>query len=512
MASSIGIYVGSTSCCVAVNKENRTSVVANDSGDRVTPSVVAYTDREKTVGLAAKQGKIRNAANTVTNVKHIIGKRFDDASIQDIIKQSSAKIIEKDGFCLFEVEFQERTIKVTPQEIMTLICKKVMDIAQVHVHGGNTVQDAVMAVPLHFTQQQCTLISLAAKDAGFNILQLISEPAAAALAYNIGQDVPSKSSNVIVYHLGGTVLDVTVLSVNGGMYRVLANIHDTTHGGEQLTDLLVEFCAADFQKRWKCDVRSNKRAVAKLHSACEVCKHVLSIMSTSTVSVESLYDGIDFNCSISRARLELLFTPTLQNCLQPMQKVLEDAGLKREKIDKVVITGGSTKIPKLKQLLKDFFPKVELLDSISPDEVVAMGTAIQADLLTSRDSIDLGENHQVELCSKAILLKVLDESNSEKLQTVIGKHTPIPVRRQHPLQVNTNQTSACVCVYEGETESCPQDATLLAKVVLRNLPNNSEEKVSITTVLHYKREGCLHVTCTEKTSGISEDVTIEVSA
>ncbi|XP_077984391.1 heat shock 70 kDa protein 14-like [Glandiceps talaboti] len=511
MATAIGIYFGSNTCCVAVDKDGRTEVVANDSGERVTPSMVAFTAEERLVGLAAKQGRVRNAVNTVTNVKHFLGKSFKDPSLRDVIKQCSFKVIEKDELCKFAVEYKGRPLEVTPQQVVKLIFNKLMDIAEVHVHHGGRKEDAVIAVPLNFTPHQCTLLSDAAKDVGFNVLHMISEPTAAVLAYNIGQEKPSQTSYVLVYHFGASVLDISVLSVNCGMYRVLANVTDTNHGGEELTRILVEHCASDFKRKWKCDIHDSKRSVSKLHSACETCKHVLSTMQSATVSVDSLYDGFDFNCTISRARLESMFLSTLQNCLQPVAKVLEDAGLNKENIDKVVLSGGSTKIPKLQQLLRDLFPQASVLDTISPDEVVAMGAAVQAGLLKSSMTSNIGEDSSVDCCPKAILVKVLNGQQTQNLKTVISKYSPVPLRQQCVFNLDKNQASTCVHVYESEKEDCQQDsATLLAKLVLRDLPTDSDEALEVTTVFHFKREGSLHITCTEKTSGITENVTIEM--
>ncbi|XP_002734658.1 heat shock 70 kDa protein 14-like [Saccoglossus kowalevskii] len=506
MAASIGINFGSISCCVAVHKDGKTVVVANDLGDRVTPAVVAFTEREKSVGLAAKQGKIRNASNTITNVKRLLAKRYEDPHVKSYVKKSSCKVIEKACFPVFDVEYQEKRLLINPREVTTLILKKMMDIAK--VHGGSAAHDAVISVPLDFSPDQCKQLSNAAKEAGFTVLQLISEPTAAVLAYNIGQETPTDNSTVLVFRLGGTCLDISIISVNSGIYRVLANTTDTSLGGEQLTDQLVEYCAADFQRNWKCDMRENKRSMAKLHSACESCKHVLSTMNSSTVFVESLYDGLDLNCNVSRARLESLFSSILPACLQPLQKVLDDAGLDKADIDKVIVSGGSTRIPKLQKLVRDYFPDAELLNTIAPDEVVAMGAAVQAGLLCTVDEDDIEENGVVECCSKNIMIKILDDNRVEKLLTVIPVNTPIPVRRQHVLQVGKDQCSACIQIYEGVSV---EDAKLLAKVVLHNLPVDSEDGKSVTTILHFRREGSLHVTCCEKTSGITQDVTIEVS-
>ncbi|XP_033124875.1 heat shock 70 kDa protein 14-like [Anneissia japonica] len=508
MASCCGIYFGATSVCLALHKDGKTDVVANDAGDRVTPAMVAYVGKDKNVGLGAKQGRIRNAANTIMNVKHIIGKYFDDPFVQTLVKTSPCKIINKRNLPLFEVESNEKTIVVTPEEVLVLIFKKMYSIAS--SQGGLDVMDVVLTIPTNFTGEQSNTIRKAASAAGFKVCRIINEPSAAALAYDIGQDTSAEISNVLVYRLGGTSLSVVVLNVNSGMYRILESHNQVNCGGTHFTNSLVEICADEFKRSWRADVRENKRGMAKLANACETCKHVLSTLNSASTFVESVHEGIDFQNKISRAKLESLIQSHLQMCLQPVDKVLESANMTAADIHKVVVVGGSTRIPKLQQLLRAKFPEAEMLNTLAPEEVIAIGAAKQAALISGYEDIQLLDLESVKgECIPYSLLVKVSNSDETSLQTAVPKNTYIPVRRQHTYTIQQDKSSVCIGVYVGEEGSTEEECTLVANLVLTDLPTDCQKEKQVTTVFHYRREGSIHITCTEVVSGKSSGVTIE---
>ncbi|XP_023664767.1 heat shock 70 kDa protein 14 [Paramormyrops kingsleyae] len=507
--AAIGVHFGYTCACVAIFKDGRADVVANDAGDRVTPVVVAFRDTEQIVGIAAKQGRIRNAANTVVKVKQILGRSFDDPEAQAHKADSKCPVVNKGDKPMYEIDVGEATKFVSPEEVAKLVFHKMKETAQSAL--GSDVSDAVITVPFEFGEMQKNALRLAAEDAGFNVLRLIHEPSAALLAYGIGQDSPTGKSHVMVYKLGGTSLTVTVMEVNSGLYRVLATHTDHSTGGESFTRTLAQYLAAEFKKTFKQDVTGNPRAMMKLMNSADVAKHTLSTLGSSNCFVDSLYDGMDFECNVSRARFELLCSSLFNKSILPIKTLLEQVGLSTSDINKVVLCGGSARIPKLQQMIRDIFPDVELLNSIPTDEVIPVGAAIEAGILVGRDTSSLDEDSiTVDCCAKDILVKEADEFGADVYTVVFPSGTPLPARRQHTLQGPGSLSSICLELYQSNGQNCtPQEK--VADIVLGNL-EPKDDPWDIVTVVTMKRDGSLHVTCTEQESGRSEAVTIAVAS
>ncbi|XP_038067454.1 heat shock 70 kDa protein 14-like [Patiria miniata] len=512
MAASMGIYFGGSTTCLAISKDGKTDVVANDAGDRVTPAIVAYNGNDKDVGLSAKQGKIRNAVNTISNVKHTLGRRIEDAVVKQKIRDGPTKIIDKNGYPLYQVDYKDKQTYVTPKTVATLVFKKLKGIAS-HQGGSGDNKNVVLTAPLQYTEQQRSALREAAIEAGFNILRIISEPSAAALAYGVCDTKTAEKSNVLVYRLGGTSLSVTVLQVSNGMLRVMASETDLSLGGDTFTSLLAQSCASDFNRTWKCNLSESSRAMNKLQSACEESKHVLSTLPSAKCSIDSLYEGIDYHTNISRVKFESLISNKAQQSIELLKRVISAAHMAPEHINKVLLVGGSTRIPKLQQMIRDVLPKAQMLDSISPDEVIALGAAKEAALLSSRDdSIQLTEaDINASCCTKAIALKVLDPSEEANLEIVIPQYSYLPIRRQYDFNVGKDQTSVCIQIYETHDGASIEESTLLAQIVIDGLETESEEEFHVTSVFHYRRDGSLHITCCEDVTGKTKDVLIASS-
>lgn len=348
----------------------------------------------------------------------------------------------------------------------------------------------------------------AAEAAGFHVLRLIHEPAAALLAYDIGQDCPSGKSHVLVYKLGGTSLSVTVLQVNGGMFRVLDTHTDHSIGGECFTEALAHHLAAEFKKSFKQDVSSNSRAMMKLMNGADSAKHTLSTLGSANCFVDSLHDGMDFECNVSRARFELLCNTLFNKSIQPIKTLIEKTGLVTSDINKVVLCGGSARIPRLQQMIRDLFPDVEQLSSAPPDEVIAVGAALEAGLLVGKDGpAPEDESVYVDACASDILVKEVDDSGAEVFNVLLPSGTPLPARRHHALIGKGQLSSLCLELYHRITDQ-PQ---ILAKIVLRDL-ELKEDNHDIDAVVTMKRDGSLHVSCVEKSSGKSETISIAVAS
>ncbi|XP_041457730.1 heat shock 70 kDa protein 14-like isoform X2 [Lytechinus variegatus] len=511
MAASIGIYFGGTTACVAIHKDGKTEVVANDAGDRTTPTAVAFRDNEKIVGLAAKQGKMRNPVNTIFQVKHIIGRKFEDEVIQGLKRQSPFKVVESKGLAGFEIELNNKKNIVSSMEVAVHVLRKLKEIA-VH-QGGKDVKDTVLTCPVEFSDEQREAIRKAAESAGFNVLRLISDPSAAVLAYEIGVTKPHDPCNALVYRLGGSSVSVSLVNITNGLQRVVTSNTSRECAGNDFTQALAESCATDFKRQWRMDITDNKRAMGKLYNACETGKHVLSTINSASISVDSLYEGVDFHSNVSRAKFESIINVPLQRCLQVIQTTLQENGMSAADIHKVIVIGGSTRIPKLQNLLKDRFPESELLSSISPDEVVAIGAAVQAALLSSREgSLSCSPSDlQTPCTAKSIFIKVVDEAGSSLLHPIVPKHSYIPLRQQHYFTVPKDQDSLSLQLVEGEPTSFLDETTKLGKIILRDLVSEEPQEGKVTLDLHLKRDGTLEVTCSESVSGSMDSLVISPS-
>ncbi|XP_019747372.1 heat shock 70 kDa protein 14 [Hippocampus comes] len=505
--AAIGVHFGYTCACVAIFKDGRADVIANDAGDRVTPAVVAYRENEQLVGIAAKQGRVRNAANTVDKVKQVLGRSFDDAETQAHKSQTKCQVVNRSGKPYYEITAGERPKYVAPEDAAKLIFHKMKETAQSAL--GSDVTDAVITVPFEFGPPQKHALREAAEAAGFNVLRLIHEPAAALLAYNIGQDCSAPKSHVLVYKLGGMSLSVTALQVNGGLFRVLNTHTDHSIGGESFTQALAQHLATEFKRTFKHDVTSNARAMLKLMNGADMAKHSLSTLGSANCFVDSLHDGADFDCNVSRARFELLCSSLFNKSIQPIRSLLEKTKLSTSDINKVVLCGGSARIPRLQQMIRDMFPDVELLSSAPPDEVIAVGAALQAGLLVGRDHLLSDEESvQVDVSASDILLKERDQSGAEAFTVLLPSGLPLPARRTHTLSGGGQLSSVCLEIYQRFDSEQPEK---LAKIILRDL-EPKEENHNIDTVVTMKRDGSLHVACVEQNSGRSEIIDIAAAS
>ncbi|XP_027449175.1 heat shock 70 kDa protein 14 isoform X2 [Callorhinus ursinus] len=473
--AAIGVHLGCTSACVAVYKDGRADVVANDAGDRVTPAVVAYIENEEVVGLAAKQSRIRNISNTVMKVKQILGRSSDDPQAQKYITESKCLVIEKNGKLRYEVDTGEGTKFVNPEDVARLIFSKMKETA--HSVLGSDANDVVITVPFDFGEKQKNALG-----------------------------------NILVFKLGGTSLSVSVMEVNSGIYRVLSTNTDDNIGGTHFTETLAEYLASEFQRSFRHDVRGNPRAMMKLMSSADIAKHSLSTLGSANCFLDSLYEGQDFDCNVSRARFELLCSPLFNKCIEAIRELLEQSGFTADDINKVVLCGGSSRIPRLQQLIKDLFPTVELLNSIPPDEVIPIGAAIEAGILIGKENLLVEDSLKIECSAKDILVKGVDESGANSFTVLFPSGTPLPARRQHTLQAPASISSVCLELYESEGKNSAKEEDKFAQVVLQDLDKKENGLRDILAVLTMKRDGSLHVTCTDQETGKCEAITIEVAS
>jgi len=491
MSTSFGIHVGNTSACLAVSKDGKTDVVANPTGDRTTPACVAYQDTEIIVGLAAKQGKIRNMSNTILNNKALVVGEVE----QEMLDKSGVTITQNNGRYTYEVDFKEQDYYVSPSDILCHIYKYVHDIADTHsANIGDS--NCVLTVPLSYTEDQRSIIKNTGVKAGFKVVQVISEPVAACLAYGLGQLEPSDRYYTLVYRVGGISMSVSVVLVAGGCYTVLAS-KDISIGGDQVTDCLVQYLANEFKKKYKEDILTNKRGRAKLAAQAETVKHVLSTLDTAHCYVESLWDGMDFSCNVTRARFDNGLTTVLPDIMAPISALLTTANLLASDITKVVLAGGTTKVTKVQSALSNMFPQAEVLSSLAPDEVTAIGAAVQASYVTKETTQHLRE----KFLAISQDIKVVVEGREEE-EVVVVQDSTLPVKRSIPITPNKDSNTLTVSICWGSKD------TVLTSLTLSEI--TSKSKVSLSVHIH--RDGSSHITLADKTSGTSTDAVLKSGA
>jgi len=501
-----GIYFGNTNSVISVCMNGRVETVSNETGDRITPTIVAYTGTEKVVGQPAKQYNGRNPLSCITNIKSCIGQSFTEEHINEQKKYFSCEVANANGNISYNVKVEDKIVPVSSVEASSYILTKLLEIAE--LVGGDDLEDVVIAVPSTFSEEQTLGLREAAESVGCNILRVISEPAAALHAYGIGQADTKADCKVLVYRLGGSSTDATLLEVKDGMYRSIAQKVDKHFGADDFSDQLVKNFVQDFKRKHKEDISNNKRAIGKLKIATELCKHGLSQMQTTACTVDSLFDGIDFNSQVPRAKFETICSSLFSKSLSLVEELLTESNTKHKDVDKIILIGGGSRMPRLIKLFTEKFPSSEMLNSINPDEVISNGAALQAALLAGREDITSINNCTTKLdCfSRNIGLKT-KQDDKEILEIIISKNTPVPLRKSKKFEAPASQTSACVCIYEINDDGT-QTENLLAKIALKDL--GDEKDKDFTLSFEINRNGVLLITLSESTSKRHEKVTIEI--
>merc|ERR1719386_230442 len=420
----VGIDLGTTYSCVGVWKNEAVEIIANDQGNRTTPSYVAFTDTERLIGDAAKNQTARNPENTVFDAKRLIGRKFSDSCVQSDIKLWPFKVesgpAEKPIIC---IHFNGEDKKFHAEEISSMILTKMKDTADAYL--GVKITEAVVTVPAYFNDSQRQATKDAGSIAGLNVLRIINEPTAAAIAYGLDKK-GSGERNVLIYDMGGGTFDVSVLTIEDGIFEVKSTAGDTHLGGEDFDNRVVDFCVQDFKRKNRGkDLSSNQRAIRRLRTQCERAKRTLSSSTQATIEIDSLFDGCDYSCNLSRARFEELCMDYFRNSMGPVEKALKDSGLDKKSIHDIVMVGGSTRIPKVQQMIQEFFNGKEPNRSINPDEAVAYGAAVQAAILTGDQSSQVQDLLLLDVTPLSLGL----ETAGGVMTKLIERNTTIPTKK-----------------------------------------------------------------------------------
>jgi len=498
----IGIDLGTTYSCVGVMQNGRVEIVANDQGNRITPSYVAFTEEgELLIGDAAKNQLTTNPKNTIFDAKRIIGREWDDKTVQEDAKFFPFKLVNKNKKPYIEVNTNIGVKQLAPEEVSAKVLSKMKETAELYL--GHPVTKAVVTVPAYFNDAQRKSTKDAGQIAGLDVKRIINEPTAAAIAYGLdqGAEEDEKERTILVFDLGGGTFDVSLLSIEAGVFEVLATSGNTHLGGEDFDQSIIDYFAKQWQKKHSIDIRKNQRSIQKLRREVEKAKRTLSTEHEASIEIESMIDGMDFSETLTRAKFEELNAELFKGTLEPVKKVLSEADMEKKDIDEIVMVGGSTRIPKVQKLVKDFFNGKEPNNSINPDEAVAYGAAVQGGVLS-------GDKSNIILIDVTPLTMGI-ETVGGVMTKLIALNSPIPTKKSQIFSTaQDNQATVTIKVYEGERPMV-KDNHLLGSFDLNGIPAAPRGVPQIEVTFSVDANGILTVSAEEKGTGKKQEITID---
>ncbi|XP_077966559.1 heat shock cognate 71 kDa protein-like [Styela clava] len=498
----IGIDLGTSNSCVAVYRNGQTHIIQNDQGSRLTPSLVQFTEHDRLIGDAAKSSLSSDFEDTIYQIKRLIGRTYDDPVVQDDIKTLGYKVINDKNKPLVRVSYKKKVKSFTPEAISAMILESLKQTAEDFM--GKPVTDAIITVPAHFNDAQRSATRDAGKIAGLNVLRMINEPTAAAIAYGIET---KEKQNILIFDLGGGTFDVTIVNIEDNIFDVKATGGDTHLGGNDFDNRLTDYFIKEFNKANKCDMSEDKHALSRLRVQCEIIKKQLSSGTSAKLNIDGLYKGKDLKSTIMRVKFEELNSDLFKNTIKIVKKTLSDAGMKAKNISKVVLVGGSTRIPKIQQLLKKHFEGKILSKTINVDEAVAYGAGVLAAKL-SGDTEIMSDVKEIDL-RDVLPLSVGWRSRGDRMNIVLRKNTKIPITDTDltPATTVDNQTKATFYIYEGE-RACVKHNHLLGSFSLHNIPPKPKNQEKFSLCFAIDESGILTVSARNTSSGEENQIVI----